>query len=170
MTPREPAFAVVIAAALAVISATVTGCESREAAGQDPRDTEALKGLIDLFVVEFSAGNTDGLKPVFCDDVVVYPSNDRDRVGWADVAGYWAPGFENNKIDLSVDITNIEISGSLAVIEAITYASIVPLAAPDSKPVERKYRDMIVAKRIDGFDWCVYRDLSQAYPEHIDQG
>lgn len=125
-------------------------------------DGRAIRRVIDAFVAAFSRGDVEAIRPLFAPDATVYPSNDRDRVGWDDVAAYWAPPFSTLKIALVADLIDVTVDRELAVVEMVTSARIRPLAGGEE--VHRRYRDMVVLRRC-GADWRIYRNLSQAYPE-----
>ena len=124
-------------------------------------DGRAILAVIDAFVAAFSRGDVEAIRPLFTQDAVVYPSNDRDRVGWQDIAAYWAEPFESLNIELAVEILNVTISADLAVAEMITRATVNPRAG--GAGVVRQYRDMVLLRRAST-SWRIHRDLSQAYP------
>lgn len=124
----------------------------------------AIRGVIDAFVVAFCKGDVDAIRPLFTDNAVVYPSNDRDRVGWSSIADYWAGPFESLQIELRVDVHDLTISANLAVAEMVTFAAVRPKSGGEQ--LQRKYRDMVVLRRIDNA-WRIHRNLSQAYPADV---
>lgn len=133
--------------------------EGREALAS--KDGKAIRAVIDAFAAAFGRGDVDAIRPLFAPDAVVYPSNDRDRIGWRDIAEYWAQPFELLRIQLTVDLHNLTVCGDLAVAEMITSATVSPKAGGEE--MRRKYRDMVVLRR-DSTNWLIYRNLSQAYP------
>lgn len=124
----------------------------------------AIRGVIDAFVAAFCKGDVDAIRPLFTDNAVVYPSNDRDRVGWSSIADYWAGPFESLQIELRVDVRDLTISADLAVAEMVTFAAVRPKSGGEQ--LQRKYRDMVVLRRIDNA-WRIHRNLSQAYPADV---
>jgi len=128
-------------------------------AGEDGR---AVRGVIDAFAAAFARGDVAAIRPLFTPDAVVYPSNDRDRIGWEDIAAYWAPPFASLRIALQVDLHGLSLCGDLAVAEMVTRAEITPKAG--GATALKRYRDMVVLRR-DGGVWRIHRNLSQAYPE-----
>lgn len=129
--------------------------------GLASEDGQAIRAVIDAFTIAFSRGDVEALRSLFTRDAVVYPSNDRDRVGWSDIARYWAQPFESLRIELAVELRNVTISGDLAVAEMITHAIVGPKTGGQGVP--RKYRDMVVLRR-ESSSWRIHRNLSQAYP------
>lgn len=128
-------------------------------------DGQAIRRVIETFVAAFGRGDVEAIRPLFTPDAIVYPSNDRDRVGWADIADYWAPPFRSLDIALVVDLRAVAVSGDLAVAEMTTRARVRPKAGGDE--VRRQYRDMVVLRRgPDG--WQIHRNLSQAWPDAAD--
>lgn len=125
-------------------------------------DGRAIRRVIDDFIAAFSRGDVEAIRPLFAPDAAVYPSNDRDRVGWDDIAAYWAPPFGTLHIALSVELVDVTVERDLAVVEMVTDARVRPRAGGDE--VQRRYRDMVVLRR-RGTEWRIYRNLSQAYPE-----
>ena len=128
-------------------------------AGDDGR---AVRVVIDSFVAAFARGDVDAIRPLFTPDAIVYPSNDRDRIGWTDIAAYWAPPFASMRIALQVDLHGLSLCGDLAVAEMVTCAEITPKSGGET--AQKRYRDMVVLRR-DGGAWRIHRNLSQAYPE-----
>lgn len=128
----------------------------------DSADGRAIRQVIDKFVAAFSRGDVEAIRPLFAADAAVYPSNDRDRIGWDDIAEYWAPPFSALDIALNVDLVDVTIDRELAVVEMVTHARVRPRAGGDE--LQRRYRDMVVLKRY-GAEWRIYRNLSQAHPE-----
>ena len=122
----------------------------------------AVRRAIDAFAAAFARGDVEAIRPLFTPDAVVYPSNDRDRVGWSDIAAYWADPFRSVDLELDVDLVNVAISGDLAVAEMVTRAHVVPKGGGEA--VRRRYRDMVVLRR-GGTGWRIHRNLSQAHPE-----
>lgn len=125
------------------------------------QDGQAIRAVIDAFTVAFSRGDVETLRSLFTHDAVVYPSNDRDRVGWSDIAEYWSIPFESLRIELAVELRSVTISGDLAVAEMITHAIVSPKSGGEGTP--RRYRDMVVLRRASS-RWRIHRNLSQAYP------
>lgn len=119
--------------------------------------------VVDAFIEAFARGDTATIKPLFWEDAIVYPSNDRDRVGWEDISGYWAPPFETVNIELRVNLIGAVHSGDLAVMEMVTCAKVTPKDGSNG-PVHPNYRDMVVLRRGDDGNWRIARNLSQAYP------
>lgn len=132
------------------------------AAGLASPDGEQIRRVIDAFVEAFCRGDVEAIRPLFTPDAIVYPSNDRDRVGWADIADYWAPPFRSLDIALAVELRGVAVSGELAVAEMITRARVRPKAGGDE--LRRQYRDMVVLRRGAG-GWQIHRNLSQAWPD-----
>jgi uncharacterized protein (TIGR02246 family) len=122
----------------------------------------AIRRVIDDFIAAFSRGDVEAIRPLFAPNAKVYPSNDRDRVGWEDIAAYWAPPFSTLHIALSVDLVDLTIDRDLAVVEMVTDARVRPRGGGEE--VRRRYRDMVVLIR-RGPEWRIYRNLSQAHPE-----
>ena len=125
-------------------------------------DGGAVRQVIEAFVAAFSRGDVEAIRPLFTPDAIVYPSNDRDRVGWSDIAAYWAPPFASMKIALRVDLHDLFVCGHLAVAEMVTCAEITPKGGGET--ARRRYRDMVVLRR-DGGVWRIHRNLSQSHPE-----
>ena len=125
-------------------------------------DGQAVRRVIDAFAAAFARGDVEAIRPLFTQDAVVYPSNDRDRVGWSDIAAYWADPFHSVDIELDVDLVNVAISGDLAVAEMVTRACVVPKGGGEA--VRRRYRDMVVLRRGEP-GWRIHRNLSQVHPE-----
>lgn len=124
-------------------------------------DHVAIRSVIETFITAFCRGDVDAIQPLFTADAVVYPSNDRDRVGWADIADYWRKPFETLKIELQVDVHSVIVDGDLAVAEMVTAAVVTPKSGGEK--IQRRYRDMVVLRRaVDA--WRIHRNLSQAYP------
>lgn len=140
-----------------MVTAVVDGTAAL--AGEDGR---AVRQVIDAFVAAFTRGDVERIRPLFTPDAVVYPSNDRDRVGWSDIAAYWAPPFASMRIALQVELHDLTVSGDLAVAEMLTSAEITPKGGGDT--ARRRYRDVVVLRR-DGGVWRIHRNLSQSYPE-----
>lgn len=127
-------------------------------------DVQALRDTVNTFVEAFAAGDAAAAVALFWEDAIVMPSNDVDLVGHDAMLAYWAPGFESNTIDLSVDIKSVEVSGDLGFMDMHTFAAVTPKGGGET--VHLMYRDQVVFKRIDG-QWKIYRDLSQAAPEKL---
>ena len=125
-------------------------------------DGQAVRRVVDAFAAAFARGDVEAIRPLFTPDAVVYPSNDRDRVGWDDIADYWAVPFRTVDIELGVDLASVAISGDLAVAEMVTRARVVPKGG--GEPLRKRYRDMVVLRR-GASGWRIHRNLSQAYPE-----
>jgi uncharacterized protein (TIGR02246 family) len=136
-----------------------TDTEARES------DDLAIKTVIAKFVNAFCRGDVDAIEPLFTPDAVVYPSNDRDRVGWSDIADYWAKPFESLAIRLRVDIQNLTIRDDLAVAEMMTFADVAPKCGGET--TSKQYRDMVVLRKLNG-SWRIHRNLSQSYPMSTD--
>lgn len=143
-------------------AATAVTAGAAALAGEDGR---AVRAVIEAFTAAFARGDVDAIRPLFTPDAVVYPSNDRDRVGWDDIAAYWEPPFAAMRIALQVDLHGLSLCGDLAVAEMVTRAGITPKAGGET--VRKRYRDMVVLRR-DGGVWRIHRNLSQAYPETAD--
>ncbi len=135
------------------------------AAGLASTDGQAIRRVIDRFLAAFCRGDVEAIRPLFTPDAIVYPSNDRDRVGWADIADYWAPPFRSLDIALEVDLRGVAVSGDLAVAEMTTRARVRPKAGGDE--ARRQYRDMVVLRRGPS-GWQIHRNLSQAWPDAAD--
>lgn len=131
------------------------------AARLDSADGRAIRRVIDEFALAFARGDTQSIRPLFTADAIVYPSNDRDRVGWDDIAAYWAPPFRTLDIALRVDLLDVTVDGDLAVAEMVTHATVRPKAG--GEVLARRYRDMVVLRR-GSKGWQIHRNLSQAYP------
>lgn len=129
-------------------------------------DVQAMRDTVNAFVEAFANGDAEAAVALFSEDAIVMPSNDVDLVGHEAMLGYWAPGFENNTIDLSVDIQSVEASGDLGFMDMRTFAAVTPKAGGDT--VHLTYRDQVVFKRIHG-QWKIYRDLSQTAPDKLVQ-
>jgi uncharacterized protein (TIGR02246 family) len=125
-------------------------------------DARGIARVIETFVVAFSRGDVDSIRPLFTADAVVYPSNDRARIGWDDIAAYWAPPFASMEIALQVQLIDVFVDGDLAVAEMTTNARVRPRSGGEE--VGRRYRDMVVLLRTPT-GWRIHRNLSQAHPE-----
>lgn len=155
--------------AIVVLGAVVLAClQTAQSHAEAPRTSadpqvQAMVQVVDAFIEAFARGDTAAIEPLFWDDAIVYPSNDRDRVGWADISGYWAPPFETVNIELRVDLLGVLYSGDLAVMEMITCARVTPKDG-SAEPAYPNYRDMVVLRRDESGRWRILRNLSQAYP------
>ena len=129
-------------------------------------DVQAMRDTVNAFLEAFANGDAVAAVALFSEDAIVMPSNDVDLVGHEAMLAYWAPGFENNTIDLSVDIQSVESSGDLGFMDMHTFAAVTPKAGGET--VHLTYRDQVVFKRING-QWKIYRDLSQAAPDILVQ-
>jgi len=127
-------------------------------------DIQAIRETVKTFVEAFAAGDAAAAVELFAEDAIVMPSNDLDLVGHKAMLGYWAPGFETNAIELSVDIKSVEASGDLGFMDMHTFAAVTPKTGGET--IHLTYRDQVVFKRING-QWKIYRDLSQAAPEKL---
>lgn len=125
-------------------------------------DGHAIRKVLADFIAAFARGDVEAIRPLFAPDARVYPSNDRDRVGWEDIAAYWAPPFSTLKIELNVDLVGLILDRDLALAEMVRHASVRPRAGGEE--VMRRYRDMVVLRRLGG-EWRIHHNLSQAYPE-----
>ena len=139
------------------------------ACGEDPApdtaaDIQAMRDTVNAFVEAFAAGDAAAAVALFAEDAIVMPSNDVDLIGHEAMLNYWAPGFVNSTIDLSVDIKSVEASGDLGFMDMHTFAAVTPKDGGET--VHLTYRDQVVFKRING-EWKIYRDLSQAAPEKL---
>ena len=137
-----------------------------EAVPDPSADVQAMRATVNAFVDAFANGDAEAAVALFSEDAIVMPSNDVDLVGHEAMLGYWAPGFENNTIDLRVDIQSVEASGDLGFMDMHTFAAVTPKAGGET--LHLTYRDQVVFKRIDG-QWKIYRDLSQAAPDKLVQ-
>lgn len=128
----------------------------------DSAEGGAIRKILAEFIAAFARGDVEAIRPLFAPDARVYPSYDRDRVGWDDIAACWAPPFSALHIDLSVDPVGLTLDRDLAVAEMATNARVRPRAGGEE--VLRRYRDIVVLKRLGG-EWEMHCHLSQAYPE-----
>lgn len=126
------------------------------------QDARGIARVIEAFVAAFSRGDVDSIRPLFTADAVVYPSNDRDRTGWDDIAAYWAPPFASMEIALQVQLIDVLVDGDLAVAEMVTRARVRPRSGGEE--ILRRYRDMVVLLR-GSTGWRIHRNLSQAHPD-----
>lgn len=134
----------------------------------DPRlsgsaQARAIVAVLDQFLEAFVRGDVAAIEKIFWHDAVVYPSNDRDRIGWNDIQGYWAPAFKSFDLQLKADILGLTWQSNLAVLEVVTHAVVTSKTAP-ADIRQHKYRDMIVLRRDSQGGWRIFRNLSQAYP------
>ena len=120
-------------------------------------DEQAIRHLIDTWIRESMAGNTDAILPLMAEDIVfIFPGRSamRGRDEFAAMAKTAGPGA---KLDCSCEIQEIEVSGRLAYVWNQLTVSMTP---PDGPAVKRSGPVLSVFRKNDAGNWELFRDAN----------